>query len=430
MDNSEMLDAQLTTIVENLKKLGDGNGEQLPSMEKYVQGEICALLDAEVPIREHWKHIFACAAARERNRNPQGGNLSGSLVEGAMMARCFQKKEDWKEVEIDFMVNLFTLSQQVSHLLEPVEDKPGFVRLPCHELYPVVGFQGSSTYVPFCGDQLPRYISPLFVKDHGIRNIVVGPLKHYTDELTGDTIYVNTSASKTETTVETRFDPDSSMDVSIRCHVNTDSVPSVKLLFWPHQAAAWITRRRHWWPPQNIIQSIADEGCQLVPRSSPGGDVHSEWRFSFSSPEAVLAQLRSKKLQHAYYFFKMFFYRYLKCVESTKFEGKPLYSYIIKTTMLWAFEELPPQDPIWTSLEKSVQMLLFKLLSSLEAGCLPHYFIPEINLLERVGEDVRIKCATIISMWLKDILMATPFDMPEKREFVKALGLWYERLRD
>ena len=156
----------------------------------------------------------------------------------------------------------------------------------------------------------------------------------------------------------------------------------------------------------------------MVPRSSPGGDVHSEWRLSFSGSESILAQLRSEEQQQAYYFFKMFFYQYLKCVASSAPEGKQLYSYIIKTTMLWAQEEHPPEDPIWTSLETGVQMLVLKLLGNLKAGFLPHYFIPEINLLERVGEDVRIKCAAIINRWQSNILMTAPFDMPAKREFI------------
>ena len=86
--------------------------------------------------------------------------------------------------------------------------------------------------------------------------------------------------------------------------------------------------------------------------------------------------------------------------------------------MLWASEELHPEDPIWASLEKSVQVLLFKLLGSLEAGCLPHYFIPEINLLEKIGQDVRNQCIAVISRWISNILMTAPFDLPEKRNIV------------
>ena len=231
---------------------------------------------------------------------------------------------------------------------------------------------------------------------------------------------INFSALKvTETTTEINVDI-RSRDGSVFISASLDSVHSVGLGFWPHQCSSWINRPRLF-PPQEIIQRIVNNGCQLVPRSSPGGDADAEWRFSFSGPEAVLAQLRSKEQKCSYYFFKVLFYRYLKCVESTEPEAKSLCSYMVKTTMLWACEELPPENPIWTRLEKSVQMLLVKLSSSLEAGFLPHYFIPEINLLERVGEDVKRKCSAIIGQLQNNNLMAAPFDMPEKREFMSTL---------
>ena len=122
----------------------------------------------------------------------------------------------------------------------------------------------------------------------------------------------------------------------------------------------------------------------------------------------------AKEQQRAYYFFKMFFYRYLRSIDSSEPDAKPLYSYVMKTIMMWACEDLPPEDPLWASLEDSVQLLLFKLLGSLEVGYVPHYFIPEINLLERVGQDVRSKSISVISSLQNNIFFATPFDMPEK----------------
>ena len=257
--------------------------------------------------------------------------------------------------------------------------------------------------IAHCSEPMPQYISPMLVKDiemKSIRSTVLDPLR---------------SDSKTETTHEMVY------SVWGFFHLSIDKVPAVRLHFWPQQAATWITRCRLW-PPQDTIQSIVDKGCNVVPRSSPGGDVHSEWRLSFSLPEAILAQLHTEEQKRAYYFFKIFFYQHLKCIKSSNPEVKPLYSYIVKTTMLWASEELPPEDPIWASLETSTQMLLFKLLGSLQTGFLPHYFIPEINLLERVGEDVRDRCAAIISRWQSNILMTAPFDMPEEREWILLMG--------
>ena len=89
-----------------------------------------------------------------------------------------------------------------------------------------------------------------------------------------------------------------------------DHVPAFKLLFWPCEAQEWIDRDRKW-PSADIVQSIVDKGCQIVPRSSPGGDIHSECRLSFSIPEAELAKLQSKDQQRSYYYFKVLFNRYV-----------------------------------------------------------------------------------------------------------------------
>ena len=100
-----------------------------------------------------------------------------------------------------------------------------------------------------------------------------------------------------------------------KINIIMDHVPAIKLLFWPLQAKAWINRSRKW-PAADIIESIVDKGCQIVPRSSTGGDINSECRFSFSNPEAELVKLRSRDQQRAYYYFKMLFYRYLKSINS------------------------------------------------------------------------------------------------------------------
>ena len=123
------------------------------------------------------------------------------------------------------------------------------------------------------------------------------------------------------------------------------------------------------------------------------------------------------------------FFRYLKCVQPAEVGKKALYSYIVKTTMLWTCEQYPPDDTVWRDFEKSVQMLLSKLVDALQRGCLPHYFIPEINLLAQTGEDVTQKCISIIEKIQKNIFMAAPFDIDEKVEFVRWVHSTVEKSR-
>ena len=448
MSNAEetTMDKTLAVMLEKLKKLGDEDNKELPNIEKYVDNEIATLLDAEVPIRDYIiKAMGTVEAVMVRVLAPHCKikrifELSGSVVEGATTARIFQVNKEL-EIEIDLMYNYATIFQEQSHLLEPVKDKPGFVRLPFCLLRAddideyidwVKRFLAQPENEQYSLEQMRQYISPLVIRatskvvnDH----VDVSDFLNYMRDIYGldsaDGPNHKRNVSLTETTAAEEW----FVSQQNTCHLrvpqyvmSADIVPAVHLPFWPPQASDWITRYRLW-PPHDTIQSIVDEGCQLVPRTSPGGDVHSEWRLSFSRPEATLANLRSMEQKHAYYFFKMFFYRYLKCVESSETDGKTLFSYVIKTIMLWACEELHPKDKIWTSLEKSVQLLLFKLLGSLEEGLLSHYFIPEINLLEGVSENVKKQCVTFINRWISNVLMTAPLDLQEKREIVKELSV-------
>ena len=305
-----------------------------------------------------------------------------------------QWDDDRCEIEVDTMMIFGTVPKEASWAIEPVSGKLGFIRL----LHEPAGYSYvyNNGVIPRTHDCIyhGKYICPMRCKEVTLIQSNRGSPGIFT------------SLNMTETTLDT------ASDFGSLC-IHRDHVPSFHLLSWPHEASAWISRHRHW-PQQQTIQSIADKGCHIVPRSSLGGDIHSEWRLSFSMSETTLAQLRSKEHHRAYRFFKMLFYRYLKGVQSSEPERKSMFSYLIKTTMLWVCEDLPPEDSVWTSLEASVQVLLCTLQGGLQKGVIRHYFIPEINLLERVGADVRRKCSAVISCIQRNILMAAPFEMWKK----------------
>ena len=116
-------------------------------------------------------------------------------------------------------------------------------------------------------------------------------------------------------------------------------------------------------------------------------------------------------------------------MEPAEADQKGLYSYIVKTTMLWACEQYAPDHPVWRDLENSEQMLLWKLTEALHSGSLPHFFIPEINLIAQTGRDVRQKCINIIKTLQKNVFMAAPFDIDEKLDFVRWVHSTVEKCR-
>ena len=334
-----------------------------------------------------------------------------------------------------------------SMAMECVEGKAGFVGFLFDPLYlkyfpklPDHNWMQNPENKPKYEHPQTKFINPMIFKNNmneQVRKIDTGHLQIMATIFYGQPISViEVDTKNTETTAEQKF-VFKDAKVSLTIYGSLDQVPSVRLNFWPQQATDWITRSRCW-PLQDDIQRIVDDGCQAVLHSSPGGDSKSEWRLSFSIPEVSLAKLRSQDQQLAYYFFKIIFYRRLKSIESHETEKKSLYSYVIKTTMLWFCEEYPPTDPVWESLQVSVQMLLAKLVDGLQEGAISHYFLPEINLIEMVGSDVIKLCKDKIENLLVKLTMAVPTGLDERLEFTRfvhrrsetvnrILSMWLEK---
>ena len=140
-----------------------------------------------------------------------------------------------------------TLPKEVCHLLEPVEDKPEFVCLPSQQLYSylpsvVKKFQEDMEHTLSTEDY---YISPLVIrsttqKELANLNSLLYTFVNFVKSLGVEN--VNYSFSKTETSEELMFEFNSSDDSSDSLHGSMDFVSAICLLFWPHQAAGWITR--------------------------------------------------------------------------------------------------------------------------------------------------------------------------------------------
>ncbi len=62
-----------------------------------------------------------------------------------------------------------------------------------------------------------------------------------------------------------------------RLAVSVDHVPSIHIPFWPDVAKEYLTRKRKWPVSQDIVDSITQKGCHLVPRPSSDGDQRREF---------------------------------------------------------------------------------------------------------------------------------------------------------
>jgi len=154
--------------------------------------------------------------------------------------------------------------------------------------------------------------------------------------------------------------------------------------YWPAVANDWITRHRpSGWPSQELVSSIVEEGCALVPVSPLRSLTGLEWRISFSSGERKLAQSLNNCQKGCFLIVKGIWRHFLKHPSK-----KGVQSYHLKTAMFWVCEEVSPTDWRRDKIGVGTLRILQKLYCFLGNMCCPHYLIPENNLFQDIEEDV------------------------------------------
>ena len=165
------------------------------------------------------------------------------------------------------------------------------------------------------------------------------------------------------------------------------------------------------WPPAALISDLLKLPMLLVlvgHKLSP--EFHLQARISWSHLELKLIQELSESVRQGYIACKYVFKRFLKAHRGQNEAGdgketkNSVSSYYIKTTFLRYLEKTHP------SMIKSPFSLFLDLLHELEeylkVGNLPHYFLPQCNLLETVEEGELCLARQVIEEILSDPLNA------------------------
>lgn len=207
-------------------------------------------------------------------------------------------------------------------------------------------------------------------------------------------------------------------------HANVFKYPTA----WPELAMEWLVRPRvNAWPSPELLQEIFESGCHLAPvgrvkRSrepidlldyykNPGSigcqktindqdtkeKVMDEtgWRVSFSVAENLLGQNVTPVQRHILVLLKMIKELYLPKVVCT---------YHLKTLLFWECEK---QDQSFWREDVSAKCLLHildRLQECLEKQYLPHYIIPQSNLLQYEDPDELAEAAASVADVRRNIL--------------------------
>jgi len=174
---------------------------------------------------------------------------------------------------------------------------------------------------------------------------------------------------------------------------NVDLVPVIKVKSWPDNLTlGWESRSKNEWPNADIINEIKKRGVSLVPKLPKGVAILQRdiaWRYSFNNGEKVLLLDSVPAIANNC---RRPVLRILKSLR-VDYNWPGIRSYHLKTLMLHEFESHHPCN--WTS-ENIMQCLkgaLQRLKVFLQNRKCPHYFLPGINLFERLDSQ---SCQRII----------------------------------
>ena len=177
--------------------------------------------------------------------------------------------------------------------------------------------------------------------------------------------------------------------------LSLDVVPCLICPSWPQIASEFFTRPRpSGWPSEQMIRQLKKAGCHVVGVGHPLSECKDiEWRWSFSVAERELAWDLNDTMIGCMYA--------LKAIKQTHWNktypdsSTPFCSYFIKTACYWSYEYNTSSDNIVTSCYE----VLDWLISCYGVKYLPHYFIPDQNL---IGHISGVICKDVYD-WLVDI---------------------------
>ena len=178
----------------------------------------------------------------------------------------------------------------------------------------------------------------------------------------------------------------------------------------PDMDGDYLHRPRRGWPSTQQLEVIKQSPMLLVltgHKLSPPDQIPLQARHSWSHCEMELIITLPLYIKQIYIAIKYVFKRLIRTFRGTKVaaDGRSTVgSYYLKTVFLRLLEKTPPT--MIGSQFGFMICLLSDLDGYLKAGNLPHYFLPECNLLATVGPEERLLAREVIQHILSAPLRA------------------------
>ena len=324
-----------------------------------------------------------------------------------------------KEFETDLEFNLMEIPKSYKYCIEDIPEKMGYVKFRFNDdmltFAKNVGWEVDSNNIK---KDLQKqiihngYVKPYRLKERAISKTGLHDNDRALELILAVALDVNVTRISlshhiqevTQTSIENYFDV--LLDEKVIFKISWDLGFVVKLLWWPDVAKEWIERERNW-PDKEFIYNHASIGY-IITKSSVDEKLEKdtlELRYSFAHVERALISQRSPQQKLVYLIFKSMVCKYLKPLGS-------IHSFIAKTLMFWTCEKYPPDNLLWETSKSSIVhalTFLFKeLLESFEEKHLSYYFLPQINIIENISDELVLKIIVQIKFILSDVKSYIP----------------------
>ena len=351
--------------------------------------------------------------------------IAGSTAEGTALARLFRRNDLFpdglnREIEADYEFILFEIPENLKNHVEDLRgNKTGFLNLRVDlELLKLVKELGWKIeeeelmsvlyHIAPNGHLLPYRLKETYLNKQrfiGSNRFIEIGFAYVLNKKRQDVSFthvqenIKKSSVKLEGIVNIKSEP--------YLALSFDIVQLIKLNWWPEIATEWKTRERDWPKNQRVINELTKESFII---GKPTHDQYfnydtDELRYSFSHVETRLVEMRSRFQNMTYLIFKCMIYKWLSSVNGRQDEIK---SFVAKTVMFWVCEANNKEDKtFWKedfhSLLDIIRHLFTEMSKYFEAGFMPYYFIPKINVIESIPLETRNQVIQKIQAILQNI---------------------------
>lgn len=344
--------------------------------------------------------------------------LTGSLSEGGFSASFFNKNDPKVPyIDIDLGIKgLGYINKKNRHWIRNIKNKTGFLNIKIAKAEEVYFKELITTYDNNNIDYIDK---DGLVKTYKLKDLLrlTTKLKPRRNKFIAATlldIAMNRIAIEDSNIVtKSTFEHTSNVyiDGQLKAVIHVDM--SILLqLDWPcPYYETWLKRERLW-PDLELLSEELKTSYVIAKTSKEekNNKEATELQYSFTHLESKIMSLLSPNQRTVFYTTKIIFKQWIK-----PYSEAYLPSFLIKNIILWTCEQNPPHHPLWSfefedNFLNTLRYMFVKLKKHIEDGFFAYYFIPQINLIEGLPEELSQE----VIATLEDIILNIKNYLPDE----------------